>query len=594
MELDLLNLLLVLLAAWMGGAIANKLGYPSILGELIAGIVLGPALYNVLQPTNATDVLAEIGVILMMLYIGMEIDFRELGKASWAGFLAAIGGFLVPFGLGYYTVLAFGGSEMGALFVAIAVGVTSLATKSRILVDLELLNTRIAHVLMAGALISDTLALVIFAGIISFADVGNVDMMLVLKVAGKAVLFFAVTSALGIYALPVVGKQLEKVGFTNRTIFFTIMLVVTFGFAELAELAGLHHILGAFMAGLFLRDSVFNRRLSKELNKVFYDISIGFLAPIFFVTAGYHVTFDVFGSDLTLLIVILTVATFGKIFGTALFYLPSGNGWREGITVGAGMNGRGAVEIIIAGIGLNLGFINQEIFSILVFMAIFTTATVPFLLTWTTNWLKKRGELKLSSAEKEGVVILGAGALGIYIAKKMQPYNPVTLVDLNYQHCKKAIGAGLNCVNGNALKEEVLVQANAQGAKVFICLTYNSEINVLAAQLARDVFEIPKIHVLLATSEDGANVDLLDPINATTIFARRLDPYEWDYKIQNNEFKEMKIDVPEGISSRALLKMIQKAEGNILPVFYKTNEGDLNIYHYGARLEPGYEVYYLK
>jgi Kef-type K+ transport system membrane component KefB len=207
------------------------------------------------------------------------------------------------------------------------------------------------------------------------------------------------------YVLPYLGKQLERIGFSNRTGFFTLMLIIAVGYAELA---GLHHILGAFLAGLFLRDSVFNRRLSKELNKVFYDVSIGFLAPIFFVTAGYQVTFEVFEvfqTNLLLLMVILAVATFGKILGTTLFYLPSGFGWREGLRVGTGMNGRGAVEIIIAGIGLKMGFINQEIFSILVFMAIFTTATVPVLLTWTTKWLRSRGELVLADSEKQGILI---------------------------------------------------------------------------------------------------------------------------------------------------------------------------------------------
>ena len=594
MELELLNLLLVLVVAWMGGSLATRLGYPSILGELIAGIVFGPALLGVLAPSEATAVLAEMGVILMMLYIGMEIDFRELGKASRAGLLAALGGFLVPFALGYYAVLAFDGTKMGALFVAIAVGVTSLATKSRILVDLKLLNTRIAHVLMAGALISDTLALIIFAGIISFADAGSVEFLEILIVTGKALLFFAVTGLLGVYILPFMGKQLEKAGFTNRTLYFTIMLIIAIGFAELAELAGLHSILGAFIAGLFLRDSIFDRRLSKDLNKVFYDISIGFLAPVFFVTAGYNVTFDVFQNNLTLLLVILAVAVLGKVFGTALFYLPSGNGWREGITVGTGMNGRGAVEIVIAGIALNMGFIDNEIFSILVFMAIFTTATVPVLLTWTTKWLRNRGELVLSSSEKQGILILGAGPLSLYIAKKLSGKAPVSLIDSNVDNCIRANNLGLNCIQGNALKEEAIIEAGGHEAGTFVSLTNNSEINVLAAQLASEGIGIPNIYVSITPSSEGANVELLEPIGASTIFAKKTDPYKWDYKLENKDFKEVSVEISENISSRNFLKQLSGKEGDVLPVFYENGEGKLYIYHYGAELEPGYNVHYIK
>ena len=162
-ELNIVNLLMVMAAAWLGGILAKRMGFPAILGELLIGIILGPALLAVLETSADLDILAEVGILFLMAYIGMEINFKDLGKASWAGLLAAIGGFVVPFGLGYYTILHFGGTHIAGLFVGIAVGVTSLATKSRILVDLKLLDTRIAYVLMAGALISDTLALIIFA-----------------------------------------------------------------------------------------------------------------------------------------------------------------------------------------------------------------------------------------------------------------------------------------------------------------------------------------------------------------------------------------------------------------------------------------------
>ncbi len=232
-------------------------------------------------------------------------------------------------------------------------------------------------------------------------------------------------------------------------------------------------------------------------------------------------TFDVFQNNLTLLLVILAVAVLGKVFGTALFYLPSGNGWREGITVGTGMNGRGAVEIVIAGIALNMGFIDNEIFSILVFMAIFTTATVPVFLTWTTSWLRKRGELVLSSSEKQGVLILGAGPLSLYIAKKLSGKNPVSLIDSNADNCARATNMGLKCIQGNALKEETIIEAEGHEAGFFVSLTNNSEINVLAAQLASEVIGIPNIYVSITPSSEGANIELLEPIGASTIFAKK-------------------------------------------------------------------------
>ena len=202
MDFSILNLLLVLLAAFLGGRLAIRLGYPSVLGEILVGILLGPPLLGLLYGGEALGVLAELGVLLMMLYIGMEIDPKELGKASWGGFLAAVGGFILPFTLGYFVVLGFGGTPVAGVFVGMAMGVTSLATKSRILVDLKILDTRMAHVMMAGALITDSLSLIIFAGIMSFASLGALELVPMLGVAGKVVLFFAASWLVGLVLYP--------------------------------------------------------------------------------------------------------------------------------------------------------------------------------------------------------------------------------------------------------------------------------------------------------------------------------------------------------------------------------------------------------
>ncbi len=592
-ELNILNLLIILIAAWLGGSASKKLGYPAILGELVIGIILGPALVGLLEPSEMLSVLAEVGIILLMVYIGIEINFRDLGKASWPGLLAAAGGFIVPFGLGYYTIIYFGGTDMAALFVAIAVGVTSLATKSRILVDLKLLNTRIAYVLMAGALISDTLALIIFAGIISFVDAGNIDTVGLLWVAGKAILFFVFTAVAGIYLLPILGKYLAKAGTKSRTLHFTLILIIVFAFAELAEIAGLHSILGAFMAGLFIRDGVFNRQISKEINEVFHDISIGFLAPIFFVTAGFNVTLDVFQTDLYMLIAVTVVAMAGKILGTALFYLPSGYGWREGIAVGTGMNGRGAVEIIIAGIGLQMGIITAEIFSILVFMAIFTTLSVPVLLTWTTNWLKKRGEL-VHQQSREGYIILGANPLGLYIAKHLNSEGNVTVIDTNKDFIEAAKQAGLNFIHGNILKEETFEEADAIEKGTFIALTANSEINLLAAQLANDAFYMPEKIVLMAPSDTGADIESLDRIDASSMFANKTMLGPWIYKITSGEFEEKTVNVSEEISTREWIKIRKSENDSILPLLIINAEGVKRPFHYHETIHPEEKVVYLQ
>ena len=590
-ELNILSLLIILVAAWIGGSAAKKLGYPAILGELIIGILLGPALFGILETSEMISVLAEVGIILLMVYIGIEINFRDLGKASWPGLLAAIGGFVVPFALGYYTIIYFGGDPMAAVFVAIAVAVTSLATKSRILVDLKLLNTRIAYVLMAGALISDTLALVIFAGIVSFVDVGSIDTTGLIWVAAKAILFFAFTALAGIYLLPLLGKYLMKANVNSRTLHFTLILIIVLGFSELAEIAGLHSILGAFMAGLFIRDGVFNRQISKEINNIFHDISIGFLAPIFFVSAGFNVTLDVFQTDLAMLITVTFVAMVGKIFGTAIFYLPSGYGWREGIAVGTGMNGRGAVEIIIAGIGLQMGIITSEIFSILVFMAIFTTLTVPIFLTWTTNWLRNRGEL-VHQESRSGYIILGANPLGLYLAKHLQENDEVVIIDANKELVNEAKNKGFNSMYGNILKEETFEDAKAIEKGTFIALTENSEINFLATQLANEAFYVPNKIVLVSPKKGGADVDMLDRINATSMFADKTELKPWAGKISSENFEEKTVEIKEAISTREWVKD-HRSDNSILPILITDTEGKKRAFRYNDTINPEETVTYL-
>jgi len=591
-ELNIVNLLMVMAAAWLGGILAKRMGFPAILGELLIGIILGPALLAVLETSADLDILAEVGILFLMAYIGMEINFKDLGKASWAGLLAAVGGFVVPFALGYYTILHFGGTHIAGLFVGIAVGVTSLATKSRILVDLKLLDTRIAYVLMAGALISDTLALIIFAGIIGYVEAGSIDTAGLVWVAGKAILFFFIALLIGIYLFPLLGKLLTKAKLTSRTLLFTILIIMVLGFSELAELAGLHGILGSFVAGLFIRDSVFSRQILKDVSAVFHDISIGFLAPIFFVTAGFHVTLDVFQTDLALLILVITGAVVGKILGTTLFYLPSGYGWLEGFTIGTGMNGRGAVEIIIAGIGLQMNIISQEIFSILVFMAISTTLTVPVFLTWTTNWLKKRGELVKQDA-RNGYLILGANPLGLYIAKQLAEQNEVILIDYNKDLVNEANAQGVKAIYGNGLREDAFEEANALNKNTFIALTGNSEINLLSAQLAYNSFYIPNRIVLVSPVENGVGLNLLEHMDASSLFANKTDMVPWSYKISTNNFEEKLEKIEKEISTRNWFKNNAKNK-DILPILILDENGIKRPFHYKDIIKPKESVVYLQ
>ncbi len=527
MEFTYVNLLLVLALAWTGGALANRAGFPAIVGELVAGIVFGPPLLGILEPQVGIQVLAEVGVFLMMLYIGMEINVKEMRRSGLAAVLAAAGGFAGAFGLVYLAVLNFGGNNPAAIVAGAAAGVTSLAVGSRLLVDLRLMNTRIATVLTSGALICDTVALVIFTAVMNAAGSDLGDTAEIAIMASKIVGFFAVSWLVGVLVLPRLAAAVQRLGFDDRTGHFTIILIVALCYAELAELAGLHSILGAFLAGIFLGERFLGFRQSHELRELVHDLSMGFLAPIFFVQAGFDVDFGVFQAAPEMLATIITAALLGKALGTMFFYVLGQRGWREGLALGVGMNGRGALDLVIAQLAKDAGLISKDIFSALVFLALISTVVVPVALKASIEWLRRRGQL-VEAETRSGAIIVGAGPTAIEMGKFLAENQPVMMIDSNTEHCERAIDAGLGAINGNALDESVLQEAGAGHVRTLVTLTENPQINVYASQLAREVFMIPDIFAYVSGADLKQASRLVESLEIPVFNLGAYELREWD------------------------------------------------------------------
>jgi len=586
LSLDPASLLLVLGAALAGGWLARKIGYPAILGELATGIVLGPPLLGLLSENDATTVIGKLGVVLLMLYIGIHLDPSSLGRASRPGLYASIGGFIVPASLGFVLILAVEGDPVAASFVAVAMGVTSLATKSRILVDLGILNTRIAHVLVAGALFSDVAALVLFAALLSLAATGTIVLSAVLIAVAKAGLFLAGAWIVGGRLFPLVAAPLTRRKLDPSILFITVV-GVGLAFAAAAEAAGLHGILGAFLAGLFIREGVLDHSQLRIVEDRARNVSVGLLAPVFFVTAGFKVSFAVFVDSFWLVAAVVALATAGKIIGTALFYLPTGYGFREGIAVGAGMNGRGAVEIIVAEIALTAGIIDERIFSILVFMAVFTTATVPILLTKSVNWLRHRGELVAD--ERDGTIFVGAGPVALRMASIIGKHTPVTLIDTNPDHLDAARQSGLAVVKGNAMDEDVMHEAGAAAASCLVAITPNAEVNLLTAQLATQHFGIPRIHAALPQEATQSHVRMLTELGGELLFGRKVDITMWDTAAMHDRVVELAYEVPD--PEQVVTESQPTARSNLicLPLAFRSDH-DAEVFSATRPVRPGEHV----
>jgi len=255
------------------------------------------------------------------------------------------------------------------------------------------------------------------------------------------------------------------------------------------------------------------------------------------------------------------------------------------------MNGRGAVEIIIAGIGLHMGIIDRDIFSILVFMAIFTTMTVPVLLKWTTNWLKRRGELVLIN-KREGILILGANPISLLLARTLKEQTSLVIIDSNQDIVNQTREKGFNCIYGNALKEDVMSGSGADNMNTVIAATPNTEVNILAAQLASESFQVPNTHILISKGKNIAGMDVIKFSQATSLFASGIDIDFWFGKISNGDFTEMTGKVTEKYESRTWMKT-NRDKNEVLPLFIENTEGVKRIFHFGDVIYPHEIVHYL-
>jgi Kef-type K+ transport system membrane component KefB len=541
---DILSLAMVLAGALAGGRLAVRLGYPAILGEILAGVLIGPAVVGLVDSSRSIQVLGELGVLLMMLSIGMHLDPGALRRASGAGVAAAIGGFVLPLVLGVGLMLLVGRPPMETFFVGLAMAVTSLAVNGRILVDLGILDTRVAYVLMAGALLSDLAVLVAFAAVL---DGDGLSLAGVATSIGSMAAFASVAWVAGSRLLPRAFGPLARL---DGTAVAGVVMGVALLYAWGAELAGLHAILGTFVAGLFLTERHLGAEVSRRARGVIDTVGLGILAPVFFVSVGFEVSLEVFRTDPALAAGVVLVATVGKVGGAVLAYVATRKPWREGLVVGAGMNGRGAVEIIVAEIALAQGIIGRDMFSIIVLMAVVTTATVPIALTRGADWLRRRGEL-VKIDDRQGVLIVGAGPVARILARLLRTTMPVRLVDTNRLNQIAGTMEGLEVVAGSGVSAEALEEAGLSSSAMVLALTPNTEVNLIAAQLAVRA-GVPTVAAMIPDAEAATFSRILDDGAISRLLPGAVDLLAWDQAVTRGRVEERAVVVGPSSGDLAL------------------------------------------
>lgn len=397
--MELLFILLVILAVTrVFGEIALRLGQPALVGELVSGILLGVAanhfsghlwVMESLTENDAFIALTDLGVFFLMLLAGLEMHPRDVIKSSGGALLVAAGGMIVPIATGCLLAWFYiPPSEVRlaqVFFVGTALAITSVPVAVKVLIDLGQLHSKAGQIIVSAAIIDDVLSLVLLAMLTALIGTGEwPDAEGLLMMGGKVVAFFGITVGAGLVVLPWIGKQLGKLWIEEFE--FSALLVVGLAFGILAEVLGLHFILGGFIAGLFFTRRIVSKRIHRDVKKKVGAITTGFLAPLFFASIGFHVDFQALAEVPVFVVLLIVVAAASKLLGSGITARMSGLSNHESMVVGVGMSGRGAVELIIADIAHRAGLfaypdppppIISNLFSAIVLMAIVTTIAAP-------------------------------------------------------------------------------------------------------------------------------------------------------------------------------------------------------------------------
>ena len=373
----LLDLLVVLAAAKLAAELAERCRVPAVLGEIVAGIAIGPSGLGLIELTGdrgvSLAVLAEIGVLLLLLSVGMEMDLGELGKVGTASLTVAIIGVVVPFAAGTAIGLAFGESTNTAIFFGAALTATSVGITARVFGDLRALASIEARIVLGAAVADDVLGLIILTVVVKVVTDGSVGPMVVVETIGLAVAFLIGTGLVGVLAVPRIFGAIHRRATSSATLVvaaFALML----GFAALADLAKLAFIIGAFMAGLALGRTHQHERIASDLGAV-----ANVFIPVFFLSIGINADLEAMAKPAVLgLAAAMTVVAIGGKFVSAF-----GVGRRvDRILIGVGMIPRGEVGLIFASIGLSNGVLDGDQYGALLIVILVTTVITPPLLRW--------------------------------------------------------------------------------------------------------------------------------------------------------------------------------------------------------------------
>ncbi|MGI8897840.1 MAG: cation:proton antiporter [Pyrinomonadaceae bacterium] len=369
----LLALFLMLLAAKLAAELFERLRQPAVVGEILAGVLIGPSVLGLVAPSEFVSMLAEIGVIFLLFSVGLETKPSSIFQVGKTAVLVAVLGVVLPFFGGWLLMRLWGATSISSLFVGTALVATSVGITARVLAGLQLLNTRVARIILGAAVIDDILGLLVLS-VVSSTSAGTINYWELGTTALLAIGFTAFVALIGARVVTRVAPRIHNLRISESL--FIAGLVLCLGLAVAVSFIGIAAIIGAFLAGMALAEATEgDERLHTQTNGV-----MEFLVPFFLVNIGMQLQLSVFRdwSLVWLALAVTLVALVTKLIGCGA------GAWSLGLKraaqVGVGMMPRGEVGIVVAQIGLSLGVIDARLYAVVLFMAVATTLIAPPLL----------------------------------------------------------------------------------------------------------------------------------------------------------------------------------------------------------------------
>ena len=371
----LIQLFIVLLLTKIGSHLSNILKFPSVIGELLVGIVAGPAVLHLLSPTTFIHYFSELGVIILMFIAGLEGNLEMLMKYWKPSLIVAVLGVIVPTGsAALLCSLFFSFSWETSLFIGLVLSATSVSITVQVLREMGRMDSKEGAMILGAAVADDILCVILLGLSISFIGSRGTTGLDLIGLIGPKVLFFVIAFVLGKWFVPRFLEIFSKLSASeNET---TAALILCFGFAAIAVLMDMSDVLGAYFAGLAISETKFKEKLSLKIEPIGYAVFI----PVFFVSIGLSISFKGMQNDILFIVLLIIIAILGKQIGCGFGAKMFGLTWNEANIVGAGMVSRGEMALVVANVALNAGVIDASHYTAMIVVTVITTLIAPVIL----------------------------------------------------------------------------------------------------------------------------------------------------------------------------------------------------------------------